>query len=109
MFVRQFFKAFLQTHILNLPIGLNRPEGARDAVRVMGIKWKVNLKSRWKSWVGVTSYLDSSWIHCDNIFLQLKVAVPGILTTVSFGLLVAYLLLNQTSGSLPAQIGGCYM
>ena len=49
----QLIIVFLQTHILNLPIGLNSTEGARDAVRVEGIKWEGLLKSRWKSGVGV--------------------------------------------------------
>ena len=40
-----------------------------------------------------------------HIFPQLKVAVPGLLTTVTFGLLVTYLLLDQTLGSLPAEKG----
>ena len=44
---------FLQTHILNLPIGLNSSEGARDAVRVKGVKWKAHLKPIWKVGVGV--------------------------------------------------------
>ena len=55
MFMIQLMKAFIQTHILNLPIGLNTYERARDEVRVEGIKWKVHLKSRWKSGVGITS------------------------------------------------------
>ena len=46
---------FLQTHIFNLPIGLNSSEGARDAVTVKGVKWKIHLKPRWKSGVGVMS------------------------------------------------------
>ena len=52
LFLIQLIKAFLQTHILNLPIGLNTSEGARDAVRVKGIKWKVLLEPRWKNGVG---------------------------------------------------------
>ena len=63
----QYIKAFLQTHVLNLPIGLNTSEGAKDAVRVKGIRWKVHLKSLWKSGVGVRSYeiLDDNFVSFD--------------------------------------------
>ena len=52
-FVTQLFNISLQTHIVNLPIGLNSPMRAKDAVRVKGIEWKVPLKSRWKSGVSI--------------------------------------------------------
>ena len=54
MFLIQLFNISLQTHIVNLPIGLNTSERARDAVRVKGIKWMVLLKSKWKIGVSVT-------------------------------------------------------
>ena len=53
LFLVQLFNISLQTHIVNLPIGLNSPMRAKDAVRVNGIKWKVPLKSRWKSGVSI--------------------------------------------------------
>ena len=40
-----------------------------------------------------------------SCILQLKAAVPVLLMTVTFGLLVAYILLGQPSGTLPAQKG----
>ena len=42
-----------QTHIVNLPIGLDGPERAKNAVRVEGIKWQSRSQSRWKSGVGI--------------------------------------------------------
>ena len=51
----QLIKTFIQTHIVNLPVGLNSYEEARHVVRVEGIRWKVHLKSRWKSGVGIMS------------------------------------------------------
>ena len=90
-------------------------------MRVKGVKWKALLKSRWKSGVGVrsnscdvftltlvwaTDYLSQDvGSILTHVFLQLKVAVPGLLTIVTLGLMVTYFLLDQTLGSLPAQKG----
>ena len=71
MFRKKLIKTLLQTHVLNLPIGVKGLYGAKDAVKIKGIKWKVPLKSRWKSGVSVISNEGNSFFSLIYIMVQL--------------------------------------